>query len=92
MHGISGTYSVPLSEETSKDPTEVLILGSSGSWVLNLPKELHKHQVEIETLLGRVFSGKQSHENFMLAKQMTMNWCLSKYRKMGLNPDDTEWL
>jgi hypothetical protein len=92
MQGISGTYSVPVADETTKSPTDVLILSNSGAWTLNLPKELHQHQVEIENLLGRVFAGKQSHENFMLAKQMTMNWCLSKYRTMGLNPDDTEWL
>ena len=71
---------------------EVLSRNKSDIWTLNLPPELRVYQSEIETLLGRVFEGKQSQENFQLAQQMTINWCLSKYRKMGLSPNDTEWL
>ena len=72
--------------------TEILSQAASGAWILNLPTELRVYQTEIEELLSRVFDGKRSHENFDLAKQMTINWCLSKYRKMGLSPHDTEWL
>ena len=78
--------------EPPQQYTEILAQGKAGAWILNLPPELRVHQHEIEALLTRVFDGKRSEENFQLAQQMTINWCLSKYRKMGLSPHDTEWL
>lgn len=66
--------------------------GSADSWVLNLPPRLRMYQSEIEGLLGKVFSGRpRSADNIELAQQMTLNWCISKCQKIGINWDET-WL
>lgn len=64
---------------------DILSQGNSGTWILKLPPRLQAHQTEIEMLLGRVFSGRpQSSENLELAQQMTINWCVSKCKKIGI--------
>lgn len=69
-------------------PLDILSQANTGAWVLNLPPRLRDYQSELEALLGRVFAGKQSRDNFELAQQMTINWCVSKYRKIGIAPDE----
>lgn len=63
---------------------------STDSWILNLPPRLRSYQGEIEALLGKVFSGRpRSADNIELAQQMTLNWCISKCRKIGVAWDDS---
>lgn len=69
----------------------ILEPGINNSWELNLPPRLRDHQPEIETLLSRVFSDRpHSADNLELAKQMTMNWCVSKWRKMGFPAEELQ--
>lgn len=69
---------------------DIVANGGSDAWVLNLPPRLKAYQSEIESLLGRVFSGlPKSTDNLELAQQMTMNWCISKCRKIGINFDES---
>jgi len=68
---------------------QVLSESESGAWVLRLPPVLAAHQPELEELLGNVFSGRpSSHENLQLAKQLSLNWCISKCKKAGLTLDE----
>jgi hypothetical protein len=67
---------------------DILSQGSAGAWVLRLPPSLRTYENELESLLGRVFSGRQSAENLELAQQMTLNWCVSKCRKMGVSLEE----
>jgi hypothetical protein len=64
---------------------DILSPDGSGNWVLNLPPLLREYQGELQALLRRVFEGRQSQDNLELAQQLTINWCLSKYRKIGLS-------
>ena len=76
--------------ESHSSILEVVSQGNSGAWVLKLPPRLQAYQTEVESLLGRVFSERQqSDENLELAKQMTINWCASKCRKMGIALEDS---
>lgn len=69
---------------------EILSQGHSGSWVLKLPPRLQAYQTELESLLGRVFSGRpRSRENLELAQQLTLNWCTSKCKKIGIALEET---
>lgn len=87
---------MPAVKETSasalESPSKFLDIVSQGSpetWVRNLPPSLSAYQGELEGLLGRVFSGRpQSTHNLELAQQMTMNWCISKCRKIGIEVKD----
>jgi hypothetical protein len=67
---------------------DILSQGNAGAWVLRLPPSLRAYENELESLLGRVFSGRQSAENLELAQQMTLNWCVSKCRKMGVSLEE----
>ncbi len=73
---------------TLESPTyflDILSQGNSGAWVLKLPPGLQAYQTELELLLGRVFSGRpETRENLELAQQMTLNWCVSKCKKIGI--------
>ena len=75
--------------ESSNYFLDILSQGNTGAWVLNLPPRLRAYQSELESLLGRVFRGKESTENLELAQQMTLNWCVSKCRKIGLTLDES---
>ena len=47
---------------------DVLQLSTGGSWEVRLPSQLADYQDELESLLGRVFSGSSRlPENFALA-------------------------
>lgn len=65
---------------------EILTQNSSGAWLLCLPQRLREYQDELELLLGRAFSGRpRCNENLELAQQLTLNWCISKCRKLGIS-------
>ena len=60
--------------------------GTGGTYCL--PDQLREHEPELEILLGNVFSGRsRGQENIDLARQMYLNWCLSKCRKLGIAYD-----
>ena len=62
----------------------------TGSWVLSLPPDLKVYQGELEDLLGRVFTSSRFFpENFALAQQMSLNWCMSKCREVGISFDES---
>ncbi len=64
---------------------DILAQDKSETWVLHLPPRLKTFERELELLLCKVFTGRpRSRENLELAQQLTLNWCLSKCRKMGI--------
>jgi hypothetical protein len=66
------------------------ILSADGSdWVVSLPPTLKEYQGELEALLGKVFSQRQHPENLALAQQMSLNWCQSKCRQVGISFEET---
>lgn len=66
------------------------ILSENGTgWVLSLPPTLQEFQPELEALLGKVFSQRQHPENLALAQQMSLNWCRSKCRQVGINFEES---
>jgi hypothetical protein len=66
----------------------LLSVSESGGFVLSLPPNLQDYQPELEGLLGKVFSGRPtSPVNLALAKQMSINWCVSKCKQTGLSVD-----
>jgi hypothetical protein len=66
------------------------ILSAEGSsWVVSLPPTLQQYQSELEALIGKVFSQRQQPENLALAQQMSLNWCRSKCRQVGISFEET---
>jgi len=66
----------------------LLSVSESGGFVLSLPPNLKTYQPELEGLLGKVFSGRPtSAGNIALAKQMSINWCVSKCKQTGMSVD-----
>lgn len=66
----------------------LLSVSESGGFVLSLPANLKDYQPELEGLLGKVFSGRPtSAGNLALAKQMSINWCVSKCKQTGMSVD-----
>ena len=62
----------------------------NGSWVLSVPVSLHAHKSELESLINKVFANRpQSPDNVALAKQLSLNWCVSKCKQVGLPPEET---
>ena len=73
----------------SARPKEIVSVSESGNWELCIPTGLKDHQAELERLLGKVFGNRpRSSDNLDLAKQMTINWCVSKARQTGLPLED----
>jgi len=63
---------------------QLLSVSESGGFVVSLPAQLKPHQLELEALLGRVFTGRpRSEGNLALARQMSINWCISKCKQTG---------
>jgi hypothetical protein len=72
-----------------KQSLGILSFSESGKWVLALPPRLRPHQPELESMLGRVFSGRRSSpDNLALAQQLSLNWCMSKAKLHGLTFED----
>jgi hypothetical protein len=69
----------------------ILSQSHGGNWVVSLPPDLEVYQGELEALLGRVFSGHKASvpENFALAQQMSLNWCMSKCREVGISFEES---
>lgn len=64
----------------------ILSVSASGSWIVRLPPVLRDQQAELESLLLKVFADRpRSDENVALARQMSLNWCVSKCKKSGLS-------
>lgn len=76
--------SLQTSTATSTGIEAMLTLTENGQLSLSLPPLLKDHQGELEGLLGKVFRGKiSSPDNLALARQMSINWCLSKCKQTG---------
>jgi hypothetical protein len=72
-----------------QDLLDIVSQGEPDTWVRNLPPGLSAYQGELEGLLGKVFSGRpQSPQNLELAQQLTLNWCISKCRKIGIEVEE----
>lgn len=67
---------------------EILTQSGGSQWTLSLPPQLKSHQHELESLLSKVFRGRCSPENLPLAQQLSLNWCMSKCRQVGVSFDD----
>jgi hypothetical protein len=69
----------------------ILSQSGCGSWVICLPPDLRAYQGELEALLGRVFAGNGQllSDNFDLAQQMSLNWCMSKCRQVGISFEES---
>lgn len=64
------------------------ILANDGAGMYQVPPQLRNHEGELEVLLAKVFSGRpRGPENIDLARQMYLNWCLSKSRQLGITFD-----
>lgn len=68
---------------------EIVSVSETGSWILSLPPTLIEHQPELERLLFKVFNNlPKSEHNVQLARQMSLNWCVSKCKQNGLRFED----
>ncbi len=65
------------------------ILASNGvDGMYQMPAQLRSHEGELEVLMAKVFTGRsRGPENIDLARQMYLNWCLSKSRQLGITFD-----
>ena len=78
----------PTQNHSDTFPLSLLSVSPQGGFVLSLPADLQDYQGELECLLGKVFSGRPtSAGNLALAKQMSINWCVSKCKQTGLSVD-----
>ncbi len=60
------------------------------TWVVSLPPRLKAYEGELQALLGKVFAGRRRRpENFPLAQQLSLNWCISKCRQEGISIEDS---
>lgn len=72
------------------DCWDILSDDGSDSWTVSLPPDLKDYQSELEALLHKVFSGRaRASENFALAQQMSLNWCMSKCREVGISFEES---
>jgi hypothetical protein len=78
MHQVDSLKEAVLSHE------HILSRSACGNkWILALPTMLRGHQAELEGMLHKVF-GKNiaSDHNLALARQLSLNWCASKAKKL----------
>ena len=62
----------------------------AGAWQVSLPPDLKVYESELEALLGKVFCERaRMPENFPLAQQMSLNWCVSKCREVGISFEES---
>ncbi len=75
--------------QTDEMHNEIISVSDSGCWILRLPPMLIEHQGELERLLSKVFNNlPKSPDNIALARQMSLNWCVSKCKQNGLRFED----
>lgn len=84
MSTLTGQYATSVMPSAG---TSELLSVSDGHFIVKLPDTLKDHQDELERLLGKVFMGKTSETNLALARQMSINWCLSKCKQNGISVD-----
>ena len=69
---------------------EIVSSAQCGKFVIALPPRLQPQQEELESLLSKVFAGRPTgSENLALAQQMSLNWCISKCRQLGISFEDS---
>lgn len=65
-----------------------MLANNGADTMYQLPSQLRIHEAELEQLLGKVFRGRpRGPENIDLARQMYLNWCLSKSNQLGITFD-----
>ncbi len=78
------------SREAAVELIDIVFANCTGTWELSLPPSLRMYQGELEALLGKVFSSRQMQpENLALAQQMSLNWCVSKCREVGISFEES---
>ncbi|MBI5176137.1 MAG: hypothetical protein SFV17_06580 [Candidatus Obscuribacter sp.] len=86
MSTMLGQYSTSVMPTTGT--AELLSVSESGAFVVSLPPALKAHQWELENLLGKFFNGRPtSAGNLALARQLSINWCISKCKQTGQSVD-----
>ncbi len=89
MHVLTKSYTAFGVNQQEESLHEIVSVSECGSWILRLPSDLQKHQHELERLLFKVFNNlPKSPDNVALAKQMSINWCVSKCKQNGLRIED----
>ncbi|MBX9878664.1 MAG: hypothetical protein K2Y22_09415 [Candidatus Obscuribacterales bacterium] len=81
--------------ELNKQPADLegrlwleILANNGNDTKYQLPAQLRMHEAELEVLMGKVFRGRsRGPENIDLARQMYLNWCLSKSRQLGITFD-----
>ncbi|MBX9693556.1 MAG: hypothetical protein K2Z81_14300 [Cyanobacteria bacterium] len=78
-----------LTPPTYVQEDDIVSVSESGAWTVSMPAPLDAHKSELEHLINKVFANRlQSEDNIALAKQMSLNWCVSKCKQVGLPPDE----
>lgn len=74
-----------------ESPSYLTVLSVDGSgWIFSLPPKLKAYQPELEALLGKVFTDRKLRaENLQLAQQLSINWCRSKCRQVGISIEES---
>lgn len=62
-----------------------ILASNCNDGMYQLPAQLQVYEGELELLMAKVFRGRtRGPENIDLARQMYLNWCLSKSRQLGI--------
>jgi len=68
---------------------DIVSQSETGAFTLRLPPFLSKNQQELELLLSKVFTGRPtSPQNLALARQLSLNWAVSKCRQAGVSIEE----
>ena len=77
-------------EEAAADYYLDILSDNDNSWIVSLPPKLKDYQHELEALLLKVFADRRRRpENLPLAQQLSLNWCMSKCRQVGISMDES---
>lgn len=77
-----------MSEQADQGLSELITIADDGSFMVSLPSNLQAYKDELERLIGKVFNGRpSSRDNLALARQMSLNWCVSKCKQTGMEVD-----
>jgi len=65
-----------------------ILASNCNDGIYQLPACLREHEGELQLLMAKVFRGRsRGPENIDLARQMYLNWCLSKSNQLGITFD-----
>ncbi|MCA9805860.1 MAG: hypothetical protein KC777_28020 [Cyanobacteria bacterium HKST-UBA02] len=68
---------------------DIVSRSHTGDWAMALPEVLQPFEDELLVILGKVFAScPQNSEDMALAKQLSLNWCIAKCKKLELTPED----